>query len=1272
MRRHLPVRRATRYVRRMFDISGDDVARLSDDNLRTLVARLVLAELAAQDLPRSAVTAGGHQDAKDGGVDVRVETSAMKAPDFVPRPVTAFQVKRPDMPASEIVKEMCPNGVLRPAIAELAAQGGAYIIVSAQGSVADQPLKDRRDAMRRVIEDSPDADKLHTDFYDRDRLATWVNQYAGAAAWVRSRLGTSLSGWRAIGTWSETETAAGHGYLVSEDAHIVRERTGGREKQAVAQGVDEIRAILDTPRQCIRLVGMSGVGKTRLVEALFENGVGIAAPLDPALSVYTDFADEGIAPSAHEMARRLVDEGQRAILIVDNCNPPTHARLAEICRGDASRVSLLTVEYDVHDDEPERTEVFRLTSGSASTVETWIRREFPHVSQVDRRTIAAFSDGNFRVARALAETLERGETLGRLRNEDLFQRLFHQRQTPNQQLLHDAQILALVYSFDGEDDGIGGELGYLGTLAGRTIGELFGATAELRAREIVQSRGRWRAVLPQAIANRLAANAMSHIPPGTLDAFWQKAPTRLLSSMSRRLGYLHDSAEARAAVMRWLDPGGPLGNLFEVGDTGLEIVANFAPALPEAVLGAMEREIGSARGSDIVATTNRSRGRWVRLLKALAYVPETFERASLLIARFAAAEPEDHRSDAARDIFAELFHIHLSGTHATPQQRREVVRILLASPDADMVRVGGVALDALLKTSHFSSSATFDFGARPRDFGWAPKSGPDSISWFGEAIDLAVRSADCFPPARALLGRHVRGLWRLPTCRPHIEAAADAFLANGGWIDGWIGLRTARRWDSGGKEDTDRERIEALIERLGPSRSLDRARAIVLSRSLSGLDIVDGDAGDRVDAHHRAGRAAKELGSTMAVDAETLSAFLSELCAQQAMRAFDFGEGLAAGTDDTAATWRTIVEMIAAVPREKRNPTVIGGFLSELHRSNPDAANAILESIMADEELRYLLPYLQSRAALDAKGLDRLRRLAETRTVHGEDFGSLACGVVEGADPDALIALLDAMTALERGIGYALDILYMRLACARDASPDLPPALIAYGRALLVDVDLRNIFPIRDFGLGELAGYCFTGADSADSACLLCERLDAAIKSYEIYAMEFPYLIGGLFKAQPLIALDCFIGSGSPDIDADIFEGRGNREAPLEKIGPETLVTWAEIAPEQRYPRLGRAIPLFTLENLDEVTGLSDHFIAVLKHAPDKAAFLGNPYLRIHPSGWAGDLSDHLERRKKILGALADLADPEVNVWLEAANEAISNWIASERERESSREESFE
>jgi len=56
----------------------------------------------------------------------------------------------------------------------------------------------------------------------------------------------------------------------------------------------------------------------------------------------------------------------------------------------------------------------------------------------------------------------------------------------------------------------------------------------------------WRAVLPHAIANRLAALALQNIPKSTIEAQLVNGPSaRLLQSFSRRLGYLDGSKGSR-------------------------------------------------------------------------------------------------------------------------------------------------------------------------------------------------------------------------------------------------------------------------------------------------------------------------------------------------------------------------------------------------------------------------------------------------------------------------------------------------------------------------------------------------------------------------------------------------------------------------------------------------------------------------------------------------------------------------------------------------------
>jgi hypothetical protein len=577
----------------MFEITAEDVALLNDEDLRSLVGRLCESEMRRRGISPSCVTWGGNQNAKDGGLDVRVTLPSHVEPEgFIPRPNTGFQVKAEDTPPAKIRSEMRPSGTLRPAIQKLADQSGAYVMVSSEGSTSDIALQSRRAAMRQAIEELPNADALHLDFYDRRRLETWLRDHTGTVLWVRERIGKPIQGWSGYGAWSYEPGGPDSEYLLDNELRIRTHRQTAKPSLSAIEGIQSIRDILRNPRGIVRLVGLSGVGKTRLLQALFDDRLGEHS-LDQTLVIYTNLVDIP-NPQPIALVSELINTGKRAILAVDNCPPDLHQHLSEVCRSDRSPLSLITVEYDIREDQPEGTDVFVLEAASVNLTEKLIRHRFPELSQLDARRIADFSGGNARIAIALAARVDKDESIAQFSDQDLFGRLFHQRNQPDEALLSAARALSLVYSFEGENvsNDEKDELSPLGALIGRSAQEMFKHSAELERRGLVQRRGLMRAVLPHAIANRLAAMALQNIPPRTIEScFMLNGRERMLKSFSKRLGYLNDSLQARSIVSGWLSPGGMLEKPEELNDLGYAIFLNVAPVEPERALSALERSM---------------------------------------------------------------------------------------------------------------------------------------------------------------------------------------------------------------------------------------------------------------------------------------------------------------------------------------------------------------------------------------------------------------------------------------------------------------------------------------------------------------------------------------------------------------------------------------------------------------------------------------------------------------------------------------------------------
>lgn len=1265
----------------MFEVNGNELQQLDDRELRTLVARLAIAELSAKGLPVSGVTAGGDQNAADGGLDVRVELQEGNyAGDFIPRVPLGIQVKKPDMGPAAIAQEMKPKGTLRAVLGELADSGGAYVIVSSQGSVADKPLQNRRNAMSKAYVGHRAAHKVHTDFYDRERLALWVNQYPGVAAWVRARIGRPLAGWQSVGDWSGIRVGGDGKYIADDAACLVDARSKDQAALPIIEGINTIRGALTQPGQCVRLIGMSGLGKTRLVQALFEGEVGTDA-LDPSLAVYTDYS-ETPDPTAQHLASHLIETDQRAILVIDNCNPQTHSDLAKICGSSKSRLSLITIEYDVRDDEPERTEVFRLQAASKGTIGEWLKSKFDHISQIDRDRIVEFSGGNFRVAGVLADTLKKGDTLGRLKDRQLFARIFQQRHDCNDDLLSAAEAFSLVYSFDGTDTSATGELAMLAPIAEVNAQKLYGFVAELKRRSLVQSRGRWRALLPHAIANRLAAQALERIPANDLDTFCATVSVRMRKSLTRRLGYLHDSEEARQAVVRWLRADGPLDNLFTGNDDAFQLLRNIAPVAPEEVLRRAEDETGGPNGGAILNPKSPSRWQLTMVLKSLAYEQGLFDRAAKLLARFVAVEAPDESRNSARGPFEELFHLHLSGTQAPPDQRRWLICDLYASSDPNLIRCGHVALRALLRSGHFSSLSNFDFGARPRDFGWHPPTCGDIWSWYSDGINLAVELAsnrDLRSEIRRIVSGSLRGIVRIEACLTAVEAAATEFLTDGEWIDGWFAVRGAIRFDRESWRPEVLTRVRALEAQLCPSDPLNVARAYVMGGRGSGFDLMDGEEydGDERDyaaADRQLGQKAEAIGKDFGDQSELLLPFLKEaLQSNHAPGAFLFGVGLAQSSTPLADTWRTLRAAFSAIPTAARNPIILGGFLHKLNATDTSLCSALLDEMLADPEMAPHFVYLQARTEINEEAVARLRKAIASGRIASDTFRHLDCGVVGRAPQGALGAMLTELSRLEGGTTVALDIFHMATSCRRRDCLEVENVLLDAGHQLLLRMDYKNTQDVQNYRVQQAIKECYAGPGGEEGARELFRLIRAKIKNREVYAFELDDALNALLEVQPTVTLDEFLQNRTLDGDDPIYwDGEFSRRSPLEKVDPAILWSWADQAPDVRYPLLSRSLNVFAAKNDDADDGLSPLFLDGLERAPDKAAFLYSNKAGMLPKVWSGNLSRILDMRRKYLGSLANHLDGGVRSWVAEQDSNLKQWADQARARESESEETFE
>lgn len=368
--------------------------------------------------------------------------------------------------------------------------------------------------------------------------------------------------------------------------------------------------------------------------------------------------------------------------------------------------------------------------------------------------------------------------------------------------------------------------------------------AELLRRQLSQKRGNWRAVLPHAVANRLARRALQNIDPDKINAELLKAENfRLFKSCAHRLGYMHDFEAARNLAHTWMKVDGPFHNIAQCNADLLTALTHIAPVFPDVVLTAIEN---TSEVQDFCSRNNQNFSTFVRLLRKIAYDDQYFDRAAGLILRFAETEKAGENNNSIANQLASLFSLYLSGTQATPARRHSFVNRMLNSGSLRYLEIAQEILRSAFKASHWSSFGGFDFGARSRDFGWEPTTNKEKLDWYVGYIELLVPFLDSENEpicnwAKAILANHFVGLWSYAGCFDILENIVRKYGAGGKWPDMWMAIKRTIHYN--GKEHTPElfKRIEALEHLTAPADPYFEIEAYALTSTWEHIEIRGGD-----------------------------------------------------------------------------------------------------------------------------------------------------------------------------------------------------------------------------------------------------------------------------------------------------------------------------------------------------------------------------------------------------------------------------------------------
>ena len=1256
----------------LFELRTEDIKELDDKQLVELIRRLCEADVLTAGESTKCVNYGGKSDETDWGLDI-VITMKNDPPQsiYIPRQTTGVQVKKSDMKPSKIQKEMSTHIGIGKSINWLAEQSGAYIIVSSGRSCTQPLLMERKKMMRSSVSNIPESNKLDLDFFDLQKITSWVNIYPGIVAWVKSALGKPQNDWYPYRIWSNPGTS--ERYILDEKLRLFEYPNYTNQKDTVEAGINRIREKLFLPGSSIRLVGLSGVGKTRLVQALFESEVGERSlPQHWALYSENNHPD----PLPEEMAQILKNERQRIVLIIDNCSREIHNKLTRCVKD--SQISLLTIDYDIQDDLPSETDVFVLEPASKHMLVELLNRTNPSFDSTVIDKIASLSDGNSRIALALVQAFRKSKDFGTLLDEEVFERLFWQKKDKSGDLYETARACSLVYSFNSSDSRFAGsEIQLLANLAGQTYDKFHRNLDEIRRRSLLQNQGPWSALLPQALANRITSNALtSYSEKKIFEIFVDSQADRLQSSFCHRLSFLHNNQFAKNISNKLLSPQG------ELGRKGLQLTEGDRKKIYHLLsidfdnsLKYFEKLVNLIKGTPIKDVSEENVNWMIRSLLVLACFPENFEKSLGLIESLQLIKglPEKIEPDASKQLYS-LFWPVVSGTEVLPDIKHKHISELLQSSDIQLNNLGVLYLKAAFQTENLIPFWPVEFGARPLTFGYSFKSSQEVKQWYQRLFSILSTAFKNRPFLKAeLLSIIEDNFWPLLKSGFISDELFDfvkMVRSEQTWLAIWAEIVKIQKNDHIRNDKELREKIEDLEALTRPNSVVEEVR-IYLRRPDIFVSL------SRASQRSAYDEKMKEFGEKISKDMELLDEIGADFFVQANYGVNIIVESITRNSQDAILLWQKLLDNYRRTIQPSQSAIIT--FFRTLWEINPNLADSLEKEVLENPELSeiylnifILRPNIGSQSS-------KFRELLKSGDLSPDivfNIGKLQIG--NQITEQEFCELLDILSERRTGYHAAIQILEIKSCEFQNKSEQLPHLLLEKGRDLLLEANSPGLInwrdPIVDLSLSTMLASIPESYLSNDGIVKLLKELFSG-ELGEVFCWDYhPAINQELAKRYPSEFLDTIferIGDIDPRSNIYLWNKLDTVGMIIQNVNSDEIITWMKVNLGTRAPFLSRYVRLVEEDRESGIMKWTKFGNVFLSLTTDIPTVLENIMVRMHPRSWFGNLSLLLRKYLPLFDDPSIGNEPDLRSW---GNQAKAQWLRriELEEREESRDQQIE
>lgn len=629
-----------------FSVEPDQIVRLGL-SFTPFVNSLLEVERAALGLSGAQIATNYSENIADGGVDADVRAAANS--EWFPDGDSAWQFKRANLSPKECREELKNAAWAR----ELITEGAKYRLVLGV-ALTSRTLASRRTALVKEAEELGLSVAEGTfDVLDANALARWASAYPSLAVSPILRGSGQIA--RDFESWADSNRHQSPWVAADRD-----ELMSSLRNELLSAGPFDVR-----------ISGVSGVGKTRLVMETFRGHL-----LEP-LVAYVPEAEK-LGP---ELINHLLTQGRAAVLIVDECGARRHEKLAESIPAGSS-VKLLSIGEP--DSYATRGRQLRVENLSEEALDAILKESWPRLWPEARRFIATNSAGNVRTALIYGERIS-AEPEARV--HELIQGAgISDLLTP---LLGGGDFLAAAvlatFRRIGWDGELSSELARVSDSTGISVERLRNAGQILEAHGFLERHGRYRSVAPHPVAVFLAGRAWQELSDRLVEAL-PSLTEDLAYSFFERAADIGEFEPTHSAISRLLDLDGPFGTLeaLEANRLG-RILTQIAIVAPDETSNHLTDLIQDA-DLDRLAALHNSRRDLVWTLEKLAWHSRTFVHSADNLLALARAETETWANNAT-GVWINLFGAMLPGTAAKPEERLGYLLTKSKSSEADIRRL---------------------------------------------------------------------------------------------------------------------------------------------------------------------------------------------------------------------------------------------------------------------------------------------------------------------------------------------------------------------------------------------------------------------------------------------------------------------------------------------------------------------------------------------------------------------------------------------------------